>query len=206
MPKYNDRRIHFGFSLGLNFYSFQIQEIEDLSSVPGYYRVKPVVEPGYNVNIISNLRLSKYMDFRFMPGFASTNRVLEFDVEDPRTGERELVEREIVSSFFEFPVELKYRSKRVDNYGMYVTGGVKYNIDLSSKENSDDDRLFKLRQNDFLYEIGFGIDIYFEFFKFSPQIKASFGINDIQVPDGTFLVEGINRLETRSILINFTFE
>ena len=206
LPKYNDKRIHFGFSLGLNFYNFHIQEIEDLASVPGYYRVKPVVTPGYNVNIISNLRLTKYLDFRFLPGFASTNRFLEFDIIDPRSGERTTEEREILSSFFEFPFELKYRSKRVDNYGMYVTGGFKYNLDLSSKQNSEDDRVFKIRQNDMLYELGFGIDIYFEFFKFSPQIKASFGVNDLLVQDGTFLVEGINRLETRSILINFTFE
>lgn len=205
-PNYNDKRIHFGFSLGLNFYDFHIQETADLTSVPGFYRATPVTSPGYNVNIVSNLRLAKYLDFRFLPGFASTNRVIEFDVINPITNDREIVSRDIVSSFFEFPFELKYRSKRVGNYGLHVTSGFKYNWDVSSQQDVDDDRIFKLRQNDFLYELGFGIDMYFEFFKFSPQIKASFGLNDIMVQDGTFLVEGINRLETRSILINFTFE
>ena len=101
---------------------------------------------------------------------------------------------------------MKYRSKRVDNYGLYVTTGFKYNLDLSSNENVEDDRLFKIRGNDLGYELGFGIDMYFEFFKFSPQIKATFGVNNLLVQDGTFYVEGIERLETRAILLNFTFE
>ena len=205
-PNYNNKRLHFGFSLGLNFYDFHIQEIENLPSLPGYYRSYTEVNPGYNVNIITNLRLAKYLDFRFLPGFASTSRIMKFDVVDPTTGERGLMAREIVSSFFEFPFELKYRSKRIDNYGLYITTGFKYNWDVSSQEDVDDDRVFKIRQNDLGYELGFGVDMYFEFFKFSPQIKATFGFNDLLVQDGTFLVDGINRLETRSILINFTFE
>lgn len=206
LPTYNDKRIHFGFSIGLNFYDFHIQQLENPSSLPGYYRANTEVTPGYNVNIIANLRIAKYWDFRFLPGFASTNRVIDFDVIEPISNERTIVSREIVSSFFEFPFEFKYRSKRLDNYGLYVTSGVKYNLDLSSKQDVDDDRVFKIKRNDFNYELGFGIDIYFEYFKFSPQLKASFGVNDIKVQDGTFYVSGIDRLETRSILLNFTFE
>lgn len=206
LANYNNKKVHFGFSLGLNYYNFHIQQIEDLASVPGYYEAKTVVTPGYNVNIISNFRLAKYWDFRFLPGFAATSRVINFDVIEPLTNERQIIKREIVSSFFEFPFELKYRSKRIDNYGLYVTSGFKYNIDLSSNEKADDDRVFKIKQNDFAYELGFGVDIYFEFFKFSPQIKATYGINNTLVQDGSFFVEGINRLETRAILLNFTFE
>lgn len=206
LPNYNNKKLHFGFSIGLNFYNFNIQQIENLADVSGYYRAEGIVNPGYNVNIVTNLRLAEYLDFRFLPGFASTNRLIEFDVIEPLSQERQIVKREIVSSFFEFPFELKYRSKRVDNYGLYVTTGFKYNLDLSSNENVEDDRLFKIRGNDLGYELGFGIDMYFEFFKFSPQIKATFGVNNLLVQDGTFYVEGIERLETRAILLNFTFE
>lgn len=206
LPNYNNKKIHFGFSIGLNFYDFHIQQIENLADVSGYYRAEGVVNPGYNVNIVTNFRLAEYLDFRFLPGFASTNRVIQFDVIEPITQERQIIEREIVSSFFEFPFELKYRSKRIDNYGLYVTTGFKYNLDLSSNQNVEDDRLFKIRSGDLGYELGFGIDMYFEFFKFSPQIKATFGFNNLLVQDGTFYVEGIHRLETRAILLNFTFE
>ncbi len=206
LPNYNNKKLHFGFSIGLNFYNFNIQQIENLADVEGFYRADGDVNPGYNVNIVSNFRIAEYLDFRFLPGFASTNRILEFDVIEPISQERQIVKREIVSSFFEFPFELKYRSKRIDNYGLYVTTGLKYNLDLSSNENVEDDRLFKIKSSDIGYELGFGVDMYFEFFKFSPQIKATFGLNNLLVQDGTYYVSAIEKLQTRAILLNFTFE
>jgi hypothetical protein len=205
-PKYDRKPLHFGFSLGINYYDFHIQEIPDLPSLESYYSVESNVSPGYTIRIISNLRLGDYWDLRFCPGFAATERELIFDVQDPDEDERELISRSIESSFIEMPLLLKFKSQRINNYRLYVLGGAKYNLDLSSKEDVVDDRVFKLRRNDLFYEFGFGIDIYFEFFKFSPQIVGSWGFADLMVEDGTFLVEGINRLESRAIMINFTFE
>ena len=205
-PKYDRKPLHFGFSLGLNYYDFHIQEIKDLAALDGYYHVQSAVSPGYTIRIISNLRLGDFWDLRFCPGFAATERELIFDIVDPDTDTRGMVSRTIESSFIELPVLLKWKSERVNNYRMYVLGGAKYNLDLSSKEDVVDDRIFKLRQNDLFYEFGVGIDIYFEFFKFSPQIVGSWGFADLMVDDGTFFIEGIHRLESRSIMINFTFE
>ncbi len=205
-PKYDRKPVHFGFSLGLNYYDFHIQEIEDLASLDGYYSVQSEVSPGYTIRIISNFRLGDYWDLRFCPGFAATERELIFDIVDPDSDIRSMVSRNIESSFIEMPLLLKWKSQRVNNYRMYVLGGAKYNLDLSSKEDVVDDRIFKLRQNDLFYEFGVGIDIYFEFFKFSPQIVGSWGFANLKVEDGTFFVDGINRLESRAIMINFTFE
>ena len=205
-PKYDRKPVHFGFSLGLNYYDFHIQEIEDLASLNGYYSVESAVSPGYTIRLISNFRLGDFWDFRFVPGFAATERELIFDVIDPDTDKRGIVSRTIESSFIEFPFHLKWKSERINNYRMYVMGGFKYDLDLSSKQDVVDDRIFKLRRNDLAYEFGVGIDIYFEFFKFSPQIVGTWGFADLMVDDGTFFVEGIHRLESRAIMINFTFE
>lgn len=205
-PKYDRKQLHFGFSLGLNYYDFHIQEIEDLAALEGYYSVQSVVSPGYTIRIISNLRLGDFWDLRFCPGFAATERELTFDLVDPITDSREMISRKIESSFIEMPLLLKWKSERVNNYRLYMLGGAKYNLDLSSKQDVIDDRIFKIRKNDLFYEFGVGIDIYFEFFKFSPQIVGSWGFADLMVDDGTFFIEGINRLESRAIMINFTFE
>ncbi len=205
-PTYDQRKLHFGFSIGLNYYDFKVDEIANLNELTGYYNITTEVEPGYTILIISNLRLGDNSDLRFTPGFASTVRRINFDILDPRTEELVTEMRQIESAFLEFPLEFKYKSDRVDNYRLYVLGGVKYSLDLSSDEDIEDDRVFKLRQNDYSYELGFGVDIYFEYFKFSPQIRATFGVSNTKVEDGTFLVEGINTLQTRAILINFTFE
>ena len=64
----------------------------------------------------------------------------------------------------------------------------------------------KVKKHDLLYELGFGVDIYFEFFKFSPEIKASFGLNNILVDDDTQFTDSIDKLYTRSFLFSVTFE
>ena len=117
-----------------------------------------------------------------------------------------MVERDIQSSYVENPFELKFKSDRIDNYRWYLLGGVKHSLDLASKKNVEDDNIFKIENNDFAVEFGLGLDFYFEFFKFSPQIKTSFGMRNLFVEDGTYPVEGIDALYSRSILINFTFE
>lgn len=206
-PKFDRQPVHFGFSIGLNYMDFNIQEIENLAALPGYYSVQSTQSPGYTIRIISSLRLSDYWDLRFTPGFAATERTLTFDVVEQFTDRRnQSLQRKIESSYVEMPLTLKWKSERIDNYRLYVQGGGKYNLDLASKQDVEDDRIFKVKRNDFFYEFGFGVDIYFEFFKFSPEIIASWGVTDLNVQDGTFLVEGIHRLESRAILINFTFE
>jgi hypothetical protein len=206
-PKYDRKPLHFGFSIGINYYDFKLQNIADLSAdLPGYYNVRSSTAPGYSIHIISNLRLSDHWDFRFNPGFTSTVRSLEFDVVNRFTERRETVSRDIESSFLEFPFHFKFKSDRVGNYRLHLIGGPKYAIDLASDENVVDDRVFKIKSNNISYEIGFGTDIYFEYFKFSPQIIANFGINNIRVEDDTFLAAGLESIQTRAILINFTFE
>ncbi len=206
LPRYDRKPVHFGFSLGLNYYDFRIQEIEDLAGLEDYYSVRSTVSPGYTIRIVSNLRLGDFWDLRFCPGFAATERTLTFDVIEPLSDERMEVERKIESSFIEMPVLLKWKSERIKNYRLYVMGGLKYNLDLASKENVDDDRFFKIKKNSYGYEVGFGVDIYFDYFKFSPQIVGSFGLGNLLVDDGTFYIQGIETLQTRAILLNLTFE
>lgn len=206
-PRYDRKPLHFGFSIGANYFDFRSRYVADLpNTVPGYYNLKSYVSPGYSIRIISNLRLGDHWDLRFCPGFGSTVRKLEFDVVNQFTQERERELREIESSLMEFPLYLKFKSERIGNYRLYVMAGPKYSLDLASDEKIEDDRVFKLQQDDFSYDLGFGVDIYFEYFKFSPQLIYSFGMANLKVEDRTFLVEGIQGIYTRALLINFTFE
>ena len=200
------RYFTFGFCLGIFTNNFKIDPIEDLSTVPGYFGFTLNPEPGYKIGIVTNFRLSEHWDFRYIPSFATSQRNIIFDVTDPNTGERRSVERDIQSSFVESPFELKFKSDRINNYRWYLLGGVKHSLDLASKKKVEDDNIFKIENNDLAVEFGLGLDFYFEFFKFSPQIKTSFGVRNLKVEDGTYLVEGIDALYSRSILINFTFE
>ena len=204
-PLYDKNPLHFGFHMGLNYYNFQM-DLADLSQNPMIFGVESEALPGYNINIISNLRLTDHLDLRFTPGFAATVRRLHFDVINPFTFERVTAVRQVESSYVQFPLHLKFKSVRINNYLLYLMGGIRYTNDLSSKAKVVDDNLFKLQRHVYDYEIGVGADFYFEYFKFSPQIRAAWGLTNMLVQDGTLPVEAFNGIYNRAVLINFSFE
>ena len=81
-------------------------------------------------------------------------------------------------------------------------------MDIASQDKIDDngEEIVKLKKNDLMGEIGFGIDIYLEYFKFSPQIKISYGILNLLTKDQTVYTQSINKLTTNGWILSFTFE
>lgn len=205
-PTYTSKPYHFGFYIGINYFDFLINHKGDMQNYPEFRAAITQVSPGYHVGIISDLRLAHYVNLRFNPTFSTMVRRIEFDAFNPNFNRRDIYLKEIESSFVELPIELKLSSKRIDNYNWYVLAGLRYNLDLASQERVDDDELFKLRRNDLSYEFGVGIDIYFEFFKMSPQIRGGWGFANLLVDDGSIYVRTIDRILSRSLIFAITFE
>jgi len=66
-----------------------------------------------------------------------------------------------------------------------------------------------MTKNNFMYEVGFGVDMYFFFFKFSPSIRGVFAFNNELVRDvdpNSPWTSPINYLGTRGIFLNLSFE
>jgi len=116
--------------------------------------------------------------------------------------------KRIESTLIDFPLYIKYKSARYNNYRTYVLAGVKYSLDIASQENINDEgqEIVKLKRDDLMGEIGFGIDYYLEYFKFSPEIKLSYGILNLLSEDETIYTKSINRLSTNGWMLSFTFE
>jgi hypothetical protein len=108
----------------------------------------------------------------------------------------------------DFPIYIKYKSERYNNFRAYVIGGLKYSMDIASKEKIDDkgQEIVKLKKHDLMAEIGFGLDFYLEYFKFSPQIKISYGLLNLLTKDKTVYTQSINRLTANGWMLSFTFE
>jgi len=205
MPGYDYKTLHFGFTIGVHTQDLGIVRAANSDffadvSDPGF---------GFQVTIVSDLRLTENMNLRFLPGIALGEKPLSFY--DMQTGE--LVESGIIeSNFLEFPLLLKYRSKRLNNVRPYLIGGLNYRYDLAARKESDEnDRIFvKLQPGDLYLEAGFGIDFYSQYFKFSPEIKVGMGlrnllVNDVAEAQAQF-VNTIDNLRSFIVMINFHFE
>ena len=93
-----------------------------------------------------------------------------------------------------------------------MVAGVSTSINLSSNENNPDDNSageFRMINNTNYYEVGFGIDLYLPYFKFTPSIRGIFAMTDElkrdEDPNSPY-TGNIDSMSTRGIFINFTFQ
>ena len=206
LPRYDFKKIHFGFTLGINSLNFNINKNNNFLNNDTLLSMLSEDQKGFNLGIVSNLRLGKYTDLRFIPTLVFGERILNYSFNDQSN--LPLQEKRIESTMIDFPFSLKYKSERYNNFRTYVMCGIKYSLDIASQSEIDDEgqELVKLNNHDLMIEGGFGIDFYLQYFKFSPQIKLSHGIINILTKDSTLYTETINNLKTSSWMISFTFE
>ena len=144
---------------------------------------------------------------RFVPALIFGERQLEYGFINNSNSNNEKLKK-IESTLLEFPVYLKYKSARYNNFRAYVMSGIKYSMDIASQDEIDDEgqEIVKLKKNDLMGEIGFGLDFYLEYFKFSPQIKISHGLINLLTKDQSVYTKSINGLRTNGWMLSFTFE
>ena len=206
LPRYDFKKIHFGFTLGINSLNFHINKNNDFLINDTLLTMLAEDQKGFNLGIVSNLRLGRYTDLRFIPTLVFGERILNYKFNDQSN--LLLQNKRIESTLIDFPISLKYKSARYINFRTYVICGIKYSLDIASQSEIDDEgqEIVKLNNHDLMIEGGFGIDFYLQYFKFSPQIKLSHGIINVLSKDNTLYTETINNLKTTSWMLSFTFE
>jgi hypothetical protein len=202
---YDDKPLHFGFSLGGNLMDFNINRTNTSDLLPEV----TLLNPGINIQIISNLHLHKYFDLRFLPGVSFGQRNVRYYRNGSIYNERQRLE----SSFLEFPLLLKYKGARLNNVRPYIVGGINYRYDLAGKKDYDVEKqvYLRLRRSDLYYEFGAGFDFYLPYFKLSVELKMSNGIRDVLVHDRNNggheeYVDAVKRMQSQIWILAFHFE
>lgn len=206
LENFQKQKLYFGFYLGFNSYDFKV----DYKTVSEDILVKK--STGFNVGLVSDVKLHEYVSLRFEPGLYYTKRDLFYPASyfpsTPTTSDKL---REVNSTYIHFPLLLKFLSLRTGNIRPYILGGVSTTLNLSSNSKSADDNLeqrFRVKPWTKNYELGFGIDFFSEYFIFSPSVRGVFGLNDELIrdkdPDSPW-TSNIESLKTRAVFINFTF-
>ena len=208
LPRYDFKKLHFGFSLGLNSLDFNIKKDNNTLYNDTLYVLESQNQYGFNLGIVTNLRLGKYTDLRFIPALVFAERHVQYSFKDMSSNNIFNRIKKIESTLIDFPVYIKYKSERYNNFRAYVIGGLKYSLDIASQDDIDDieNAIIKLKKHDIMGEIGFGMDFYLEYFKFSPQIKIAHGLINILSKDTTVYTQSIKKLTTNGWLLSFTFE
>jgi hypothetical protein len=227
LTTFDDKRLHFGFTLGVNTVDFHVDHYnligenpkfipETLSSgmqITPYSKIRADVasiNPGFTVGIVTNLRLSDNFDLRFLPGMSFGSRSLTYNIpiHDINVQGNTGRSYSVPSTFLDFPLLLKYKSRRMNNQRPYIIVGGAYRIDIS-KTGLDD--LVRLKPFSSSIEAGMGWDAYLQFFRLSTELKFSFGLDNIldNGPKPTqpqVYTNAISRIASDMFILSFHFE
>ncbi len=210
LVKADYKPIHFGFTLGINAMDFGITPSLIPASDGRIYKADvDAITPGFSVGVIGNLRLSEYFALRLVPAIHFGQRDISYINNVTHDIEIETVKSNILT----VPLYLKYGAVRVKNYRPYLIAGAGFSFDLGRER----EKAILLQQMDGFFDFGVGCTIYFQYFRFSPEIKFALGLTDILTPldqrgqdyvsdYNKRFTNAISRLTSRLFTLTFNFE
>ena len=236
LPNYENEPYHFGFMLAFNEMMYTIKTVNDYQNAPlpndswpngtysvpntqsiMVYNIETERTPGFTVGILGSKRLGRYFDLRFVPSLSFSERRMRYDIAingidgsvDKRT-----ITKAIGTTFVEFPLNIKYRSKRYNNIGAYIMGGVNPKIDLASQKDNKETgpggvefiNNLVTKRFDLAAELGVGFDIYNQWFKMGIEVKMSYGVLDIVKNDAFLYTAPIDQLRNKLFQLSVYFE
>jgi len=183
------------FDPGVNRYI--TDSLKSISSVPN---------PGFSIGFITRYRVTEHLEARITPALVFADRALTYVYPDPSQN----VTKQVQTTTVDIPLELKLKSDRIMDFRGYLLGGIKYSqaIGKGASELTLDplQKDVKNVTGFASYELGIGCDIYFEFFKLSPEIKISNSLGNVLIHDNTPYSNPISRLSLHTISFSLYFE
>ncbi|MFB9863966.1 PorT family protein [Rufibacter immobilis] len=217
LPGYEFKRLRWGFSLGVNGSWYQLEHsqsyVDQIAAQDPEgnrnttFSVNEKTNVGFNVNFITSLRLSPDFVLRAQPGVGYYSRAIEYKgvPADPTNGiEGGDILQEINTFSGELPLLVKYESKRRKNTQMYFIAGVKPSYVVGGQKKGND--VLQVRNFDFAIEYGVGLDMFYPFFKFAPELRFSRGITNIHEPANSVFNNSIQQLNTNTVTLYLNFE
>lgn len=202
LPNYDNRKLHYGFQLALNYSGFKVKQSSHFVNQDTVQSVRGIGSGAFALGFILNYRLSDFFDARFLPTVAFYERTIRYQfksVEEP-------IDAIFESSFIELPLLLKYKSYRRKNLRMYMIGGLKPGIEVGARKRERRNDQLRTQSLDLSIDYGFGLDIYYPLFKFSPELRFSLGLSNLFNEDDNIFSNSIDGLSTYTVTLYLLFE
>lgn len=169
-PYVDLRRSYLGFRLGLH--SSDVALTQAGFSTPEGVRLwseSPSYHPGFSIGVIGGWVLRPNLEVRLLPTLHFGDAPVRYS-----DGTREVEQTTLRTNYLQLPLELKWSGGRVGNYRPYLSAGPYVSMALSGRDGD----LLRLKRWDAGLHVGLGCDIYFGFFKLSPQLSYHYGLVD----------------------------
>jgi len=209
LPDNDEKAYHIGIVVMGVSSRFQISHHPQFLQNDSVLSVYPENTGGIGIGGMHTFKLGSHWDARIVfPQLLFANKVVTYELKYPQSGESAVTKKTIESILLGIPIQIKYKSDRINNFRVYMMGGVKYETDLSSKARAKNaDELVKLKSSDFGIEAGIGFNFYMRYFILSPEIKISNGISNVHSRDANLKFSNvIDKIQSRQIVFSLIFE
>jgi len=202
---FQQKAYYFGITLGYNTSRFRVFHSDDFILNDSIATAQAVTGPGFNLGIVSNLKVGQYFDFRFLPTLSFAERNIGYSAAN---SDRRPYTRKVESVFVELPFQIRYKSQPYNDIRLFIIGGVKYSFDVASDSRTRQaNSLVKISPTDFAFEYGAGIQFFFPYFIFSPEFKVSHGLSNVLIFDDELeRSRVIDKILSRAFTISLHFE
>ena len=205
----DDLPYYFGLTLGYNTSYLHHTKSANFFASDSIMYVNPVASGGITMGLLATLKINDHIELRANPQLIiGGSKYIDYTLKSVKPGEQTQHQQILPSTLVSLPAHFKLNSDRIENFRLYILGGVKFDFDLSSNSTSRNaDDLVKLNAADFGLEAGLGVNIYLHFVTVSPEIKFSYGISNLhKLDNGLKYSNVLDKLRSRMIVFSIHLE
>ena len=177
--------------------------------------IVPVFSGGFSLGFLVTFRLHDQLNLLFTPkvGFYEFSTDVNYFTAEPgngNAGNEFVYQRDTYineATMVEFPLIFKYKAQRFNNTRMFFTGGGSAMFRTKDQEEANIED-FVTTGKDFTVDVGMGFDLYFKYFKFSPEVRFSHGLLDVYKPEESnpAFRDAISQIRRKSITLYLNFQ
>lgn len=218
---YTDLRpFHFGVVVGMHVQDMEVRMAGPMTITTEDGTQETLVtadqsrwDPGINVGVLGELRLSTHFQLRVAPMmYFGTRHIVFQDLKNlSASGKPEEKRQDMKTAYIAVAGDIIFAAPRFNNHRPYLMAGVSPMINLTGKSTD----ALKLKRTSLSLEFGVGCDFYLPYFKLRPELKFVYGLGNAldtkhakELRDKSLLkyTYGVKEARTKMVVLSFYFE
>ena len=208
-PNHDNLPYYFGLTFGYSSMNLHTEKDLRFLEYDSVLSVEPGASGGFSAGLLATINLNQRFEFRIAPQLiVGGAKYFTYSLKYPNSLETPIEKKTLPSTIFSLPLQVKFNSDRINNFRVYVIGGLTYDIDLASNSNERNaEDLVKLKKNDYAIETGVGFNFFMKFVTLSPEIKFHNGLGNIHDRDPNLKFSNVlGDLKSRMIIFSINIE
>ena len=152
LPNHDQKPYYFGIVLGYNSSHYNVTHHPDFLAYDTVMSVESQNSGRIHLGIMANWQISNRFDLRFYPlHLIFSEKKFRYTQSIPNQGDNQLEYiKKVESIVMSFPLQVRLKSDRINNFRVYSLLGVKYDFDLASNAGARNaEEIVKVKKSDF---------------------------------------------------------